>query len=117
MKHPIGFAPGCGDKDPSLQTHHVTQHTPVKSLVQVHFPSKNQTLTYFNDRFDLYPGDLVFVEGKLEGIRGVIRTVTKNFKIKVADYKKVVSVADTRVSGPMYFAGSHFVAFRESVLP
>jgi hypothetical protein len=90
---------------------------PVKSLVQVYFPERNQTLTYFNDQFDLKRGNFVFVDGKLEGIRGIVREVNKNFKIKVADYKKVISVADTDVSGQMHMAGSHFVSFDSSVLP
>lgn len=90
---------------------------PVKSLVQVYFPERNQALTYFNDKIDLKRGDFVFVDGKLEGIRGIIRDVIKNFKIKVADYKKVTSVANTNVSGQMHMAGSHFVSFDVSVLP
>lgn len=67
--------------------------------------------------FHLKRGDFVFVDGKLEGIRGVVREVNKNFKIKVADYKKVVSVADTNVSGQLHMAGSHFVSFDADVLP
>lgn len=90
---------------------------PVKSLVQVYFPKRNQTLAYFNEQFDLNHGDFVFVDGKLEGIRGIVREVSKNFKIKVADYKKVISVADTIVFGQMHIAGSHFVSFDGLVLP
>ena len=41
---------------------------PAKSVVQVFFPDKNASYAYFNDRFDLRPGDLVYVEGKLEGL-------------------------------------------------
>lgn len=62
-------------------------------------------------------GDFVFVDGKLEGIRGIVREINKNFKIKAADYKKVISVADTNVSGQMHMAGSHFVSFDAAVLP
>ena len=49
--------------------------TPQKSLVQVYFPNRNQTLTYFNDQFDLKLGDVVFVDGKL------IRQETKKYYI------------------------------------
>ena len=36
------------------------QGTPVrKSVVQVYFPSRNMTLAYYNDRFDLHRGDVV----------------------------------------------------------
>jgi len=41
----------------------------------------------------------------------------KNFEIKVADYKKVISVADINVSGQKHMAGSHFVSFDRAVLP
>lgn len=117
MKFPIGFA--FNDESKKVEMESVVQQkvVPVKSLVQVYFPERNQTLTYFNDQFDLKRGDYVFVDGKLESIRVIVREVNKNFKIKVADYKKVISVADTNVSGQMYMAGSHFVSFDASVLP
>ena len=117
MKFPIGFA--LNDEPEKVEMEPVVQQEvlPVKSLVRVYFLERNQTLTYFNDQFDLKRGDFVFVDGKLEGIRGIVRDVNKNFKIKVSDYKKVISVADTHVSGKMHMAGSHFVSFDGSVLP
>ena len=117
MKFPIGFT--FNDEPKKVEMEPLVQQAtvPVKSLVQVYFPERNQTLTYFNDQFDLKRGNFVFVDGKLEGLRGIIREVNKNFKIKVADYKKVISVADTNVSGQMHMAGSHFVSFDSSVLP
>ena len=117
MKFPIGFA--FNDEAKKVEMESLAQQVtvPVKSLVQVYFPDRNQTLTYFNDQFDLNRGNLVFVDGKLEGIRGVVREVSKNFKIKVADYKKVIGVADTKVSGQMHMAGSHLVSFDTAGLP
>ena len=117
MKFPIGFA--FNDESKKVEMEPLVQQAtvPVKSLAQVYFPERNQTLTYFNDQFDLKRGDFVFVDGKLEGIRGIVREVNKNFKIKVADYKKVISVADTNVSGQLHMAGSHFISFDTSVLP
>ena len=117
MKFPIGFA--FNDESRKMEVESLVQQdiVPVKSLVQVYFPERNQTLTYFNDQFDLKRGDFVFVEGKLESIRGIVREVNKNFKIKVADYKKVISVADTDVSGQIHMVGSHFVSFEAAVLP
>lgn len=91
--------------------------TPVKSVVQVYFPAKNTKLAYFNDRFDLYVGDTVYVEGKLEGLRGRVVDVALNFKIKVSEYKRVIGKADTVVSGTLHMAGSHFVAFSPDVIP
>lgn len=117
MKFPIGFA--FNDESKKVEMEPLIQQTtvPVKSLLQVYFPERNQTLTYFNDQFDLKRGDFVFVDGKLEGIRGIVREVNKNFKIKVSDYKKVISVADTKVTGQMHMASSHFVSFDPAVLP
>ena len=117
MKFPIGFAFNEEPKKVEMEPLVQQATTPVKSLVQVYFPERNQTLTYFNDQFDLKRGDFVFVDGKLEGIRGIVREVNKNFKIKVADYKKVIGVADTDVSGQLHMAGSHFVSFDPAVLP
>lgn len=74
-------------------------------------------LSYYNDAFDLKCGDIVFVEGKLEGLRGRVVDVAYNFKIKLSDYKRVISVADTNVQGEFFFAGSHFVTFDRSTLP
>ena len=117
MKFPIGFA--FNDESKKVEMEPLVQQAtvPVKCLVQVCFPERNQTLTYFNDQFDLKRGDFVFVDGKLEGVRGIVREVNKNFKIKVADYKKVISVADTNVSGQVHMAGSHFVSLGADVLP
>jgi hypothetical protein len=49
---------------------------PRKSLVQVYFPCRGMTLSYYNDQFDLTPGDWVYVEGKLEGKLGRVTQVT-----------------------------------------
>lgn len=88
-----------------------------KSIVRVHFASSNTTLSYFNDTFDLHIGDIVYVEGKLEGQRGRVVDVTYNFKIKVSDYKRVISKADTNVRGELLMAGSHFITFDREVIP
>ena len=88
-----------------------------KSVVQVRFPGRDMALSYYNDRFDLKVGDLVYVDGKLEGQLGRITEINYNFKIKIADYKKVIAVADTEVYGQLYMAGSHFIAFDPDVIP
>lgn len=90
---------------------------PKKSLVDVHFPQNSRTLTYFNDQFDLQIGDIVFVDGALEGISGQVKALQYNFKIKPDAYKKVISVADTDIHGELYLAGSHLVTFDPQVLP
>lgn len=119
MVFKIGFAAESSDNKtpettcPVWQAHNV----PRKSVVQVYFASKNTTLAYYNDQFDLHPGDWVYVDGKLEGHRGRITDVNYNFKIKVSDYKRVIAVVDTTVNGQFFMAGSHFVTFDRASLP
>jgi len=88
-----------------------------KSVVQVRFPGKGMALSYYNDLFDLKVGDLVYVDGKLEGQLGRVVEITYNFKIKVSEYKKVIAVCNTDVSGQFFMAGSHFVTFDPYTLP
>lgn len=87
------------------------------SIVQVHFPGQNRTLSYYNSRFCLHVGDIVFVDGRLEGEVGRVVGVNTHFKIRVEDYKQVVSVADTHVTGQFYPAGAYFVTFDPQALP
>ena len=86
-------------------------------MVRVQFPQRNMTLAYYNDRFDLHCGDLVYVDGKLEGKRGRVVDVNYNFRINLADYKRVIGVADTNVSGRFTLAGSHVLTFDRAALP
>lgn len=93
------------------------QAVPRKSVVQIFFEGRNMTLSYYNDRFDLHRGDIVYVDGKLEGLRGRVTEVNYTFKIKVSDYKRVIAVADTTVHGQFFLAGSHVITFDREVLP
>jgi len=90
---------------------------PRKSVVQVAFPGRGQPLAYYNDRFDLHCGDIVYVDGKLEGQRGRVVEVCYNFKIKVSDYHRIIAVADPRVQGSFLLAGDHFITFDRNTLP
>ena len=90
---------------------------PQRSVVQIYFPARNVTLSYYNDSFSLKRGDVVYVEGKMEGLRGRVVEVAYNFKIKRSDYRRVIGMADTCVKGTFYFAGSHFVSFDRAALP
>lgn len=81
-----------------------------KSVVDVFFPDRHLTCSYYNDIFDLKRGDIVYVDGKLEGLRGRVVNVSYTFKIKLSDYKRVIGVADTDVVGEFRLAGSHFIA-------
>ncbi|MBQ1995546.1 MAG: hypothetical protein II237_05080 [Clostridia bacterium] len=119
MSFKIGFASESYNKNAAETIRREPQRTiaPRKSLVQVYFPDRNTTLTYFNDRFDLYCGDLVYVDGKLTGLIGRITDVNYNFKIKISDYKRVIALVDTTVHGQFFMAGSHFVTFDRNALP
>ena len=105
MKFKIGFKGYEEEKKEDLQVAKFTESRPVKSVVQVQFPSKGRSLAYYNDKFDLHVGDIVFVDGKLEGIQGIVTEVSRSFKIKLSDYKRVIAVADTTVKGEFYLGG------------
>ena len=119
MAFKIGFATERSENKPVETTYTVTQQsaTPRKSVVQVYFAGRNMTLAYYNDQFDLHRGDMIYVDGKLEGMRGRVTDVNYNFKIKVSDYKRVIAVVDTTVNGKFFMAGSHFVTFDKAALP
>lgn len=117
MSYKIGFKDNDYNNETVTKKVNTPETTPRKSIVSVRFYSKNRTLSYYNDRFDLKNGDIVFVEGKFEGVRGVVVEVNYSFKIKLSDYKKVVAVADTNIKGELFLADYHFVAFDRSVIP
>ena len=116
MKYKIGFHGYEEEKKEDLHPLEIGENKPVKSIVQVRFPSQGRSFAYYNDRFDLLVGDIVFVEGKLEGVQGTVTEVSRSFKIKLSDYKRVISVADTTVKGELFFGGSHLIAFDKSVI-
>lgn len=118
MAFKIGFSAEHSGNEPRVTyTQQQEQASPRKSLAQVYFAERNMTLTYYNDLFDLHCGDIVYVDGKLEGMQGRVTDVNYTFKIKVSDYKRVISVADTRVRGRFFMAGSHFITFDCDALP
>jgi hypothetical protein len=119
MKFKIGFTSDSYNTPEEETTYPVVSRSsaPRKSVVQVMFPGRGATLAYYNDQFDLRVGDLVYVDGKLEGKRGRVTEVNYNFKIKLADYKRVIALVDTTVQGQFHFAGSHFVTFDREAIP
>ena len=112
MSFKIGFTAESEGKE---RTYHDTgvqkqiKATAKKSVVDVFFPDRHITCSYYNDMFDLKCGDIVYVDGKLEGLRGRVTNVNYTFKIKLSDYKRVVCVVDTDVVGEFHLAGSHFI--------
>lgn len=118
MTFKIGFEAGAAT-EPAEIVNRVNERkeAPRRSVVQVYFAERNMTLAYYNDQFDLRCGDYVYVDGKLEGIRGRVTEINYNFKIRLSDYKKVIAVVDTSVKGQFYMAGSHCVTFDREALP
>ncbi len=72
---------------------------PRRSLALIRFPEIQRAYSYYNDRFDLQPGDVVFVTGRLAGTQGVVESVNYKFKINLADYEKVVGAATVELHG------------------
>ena len=119
MSFKIGFTAGTEENKVADEVIPAASRTTQvkKSLVRVYFAERNLTCTYYNDMFDLSVGDIVYVDGKLEGIRGRVVEVSYSFKIKLSDYKKVIAVIDTNVKVDFYLAGSHVVSFDRNAIP
>ena len=118
MKFKIGFsAESHNTPQSTVAANHMSAVTPKPSVVQVRFPGRGGALAYYNDQFDLRVGNMVYVDGKLEGQRGIVTEVSYNFKIKASDYKRVIALVDTDVHGEFFMAGSHFISFDRNALP
>ena len=85
--------------------------TPVKSLVKVRFECHSMPLAYYNDRFDLQEGDVVYVSGKLAGEPGVVVSVTTKFRIHTSDYERVLSLLDLTIHGSFTGVRDKMVSF------
>lgn len=119
MGFKIGFTAEREHNEPTAAEHTAERKVfPVakKSVVDVFFPDRHLTCSYYNDRFDLQCGDTVYVEGKLEGLRGRVVAVNDSFRIKLSQYKRVIGVADTDVTGEFHLAGSHLITVDEGAL-
>ena len=118
-KYPIGFNAKSNKESEINVPMEVCKGViePKKSVVQVYFPHRGMGWAYYTDSFDLKVGDFVYVEGKLEGYRRQVTEVNYSFKIKPADYKKVIDVINTNVKGDFYLAGSHIVSFDKNAIP
>lgn len=121
MSFTIGFSATDEDNPKSENTNlnfdQTSGSSPKKSVVDVYFPERNLTCTYYNEKFDLKCGDIVFVDGKLEGKQGRVVAVNRNFKIKLSDYKQIIGVADTDIKGKFYCVNSELITTDRNALP
>ena len=119
MVHRIGFVMETQEEKEKNEavTAIPSETTPRRSVVRVAFAGRGMPLSYYNDRFDLQVGDIVYVDGKLEGQQGRVTEVSYNFKIRISEYQRVIAVADTAVHGRFFKAASHLVTFERDVLP
>lgn len=119
MKFKIGFSAEEKKETPvqKVQQELKPEVKPKPSLADIRFPDVYSSYTYYNDSFDLHEGDIVFVDGKLEGVAGRVVAVNYNFKIRLSDYKRVISVADTDVKGQLYFGGTRVISFDPNTIP
>lgn len=121
MSFTIGFSATSENtpknKDTDLSLKKADGALPKKSVVDVYFPERDLTCSYYNEKFDLKCGDIVFVDGKLEGKQGRVVAVNYNFKIKISDYKQVTGVADTDVKGKFYCVNSELITTDRNALP
>lgn len=119
MRFKIGFHTEDTKENPDevTQVEQKSIITPKPSLVTISFPGIHKNYSYYNDQFDLREGDTVFVSGKLENIPGRIVKVSYSFKIKLSDYQRVISVADTDIKGQLFFADTKIVSFDPKAMP
>ena len=115
----IGF---CSEETNQTEEKKIRRETsasaaPVKSVVEVRFFKTNKILSYYNDLFDLHTGDIVYVDGKMEGLPGRVISVNYCFKIKLSDYRRVIGIIDTQVRGQFYRIGTHFATFDKAAIP
>lgn len=83
---------------------------PRPSVVDVYFPQRRMTLPYYNDTFELECGDVVYVDGKLERLRGEVVNVSYTFKINLSVYKKVIAAFRPQFRGDFYAEGNYMVS-------
>lgn len=117
MKHPIGFCVQGSTPEAVPAPAAPSETAAVPSVVRVYFPERDRAFSYYNDRFDLHKGDVVYVSGKLAGLPGHVAAVDYNFRIRLADYERVIGAVDTTVRGTFYVFGSHMLTLDHGALP
>lgn len=117
MKRLIGFLDRDDASADSTDTPSTARgNAPVKSLVKIRFASRSMELAYYNDRFDLHEGDVVYVSGKLAGEAGMVTSVTTKFRIHTADYERVLALLDLTLRGAFARVQDKMVCFDTAAL-
>lgn len=112
----VGFGQEDTKKETVPKGHAAEERAAVRSLVSVHFDGEDRERTYYNDRFDLQPGDRVFVSGKQKGKPGTVGSVTTRFRIRLSDYDRVLSVAQAPVHGRFSPRGAMMLSYDPDTL-
>jgi len=111
MKSILGFtAPKEAEPQP-ICAKPAEPELPVRSLVKIKFSGINKELSYYNDKFLLKEGDVVFVSGKLWGQPGRVTEVTTKFCIHTKDYERVLSKLDLTLHGSFRAVKNQMVCF------
>lgn len=84
-----------------------------RCMVKIRFPGIHKELDYYNDKFPLKQGDIVFVSGKLAGQLGRVVSVTYKFRIHTKDYERVLAKLDLTLHGSFAPVKSQMVCFGE----
>ena len=99
MKSVLGFLNPEKQEELAPVREKEISESPVRSVAEVRFLADGQVYPYYNDRFDLEVGDMVFVTGKKEGMPGVVISVTRKFKVDLSYYQKILSAAHITLRG------------------
>lgn len=88
--------------------------TPKK--VNVAFEGVNRLYIYFDDRHDLLPGDVVYVEGKMWRNPGQVQEVTETDFLNENQYNRVLEKVTVEVHGTYYSYGPYMFCFDEEAI-
>lgn len=86
-------------------------------MVLVKFAECGIPLSYYNCGLKIKPGDIVFVEGKYEGVPGVVKSVSRNFNVDIGCYKEVKAVSSDRITDEFCLMNDRLLTFEPNAIP
>ncbi|MEF9921340.1 MAG: hypothetical protein RR313_00970 [Anaerovoracaceae bacterium] len=90
----------------------------MNSVVKVGFMNDGREFPYYNNKFDLKVGDIVYVDGKQEGKAGIVLSVISHFKVSKDYYKMVIAKLDLDIKGKYFNIGPFMSSYsKEAVSP